>query len=163
MGYIRKSLAPDEKILHQGALHWVIYVKPFAWLLVGMSILGYSAMAPVNLRLLILFCSAIVLVIGFIRLVNAMIEQVTTDLAVTNKKVVAKWGLLSRRTVEQKLEKVDSVELEQSLAGRFLNYGTIKVNGSGISLTPITRVWAPLSFRRHVEAAIEATTSKEVV
>lgn len=163
MSYIRKSLSADERILHQGAIHWIIYVKPFLWLLAGMFLLSYATTAPYNLPLLILFGSSILLLIGIIQLVGAIVEQVTTDLAVTNKKVVAKWGLLSRRTIEQRLGKVDSVEVVQTLVGRVLNYGTVIIHGSGVSLTPITRVWAPLSFRRHVEAAIELTSSREVV
>ncbi|MBY0363141.1 MAG: PH domain-containing protein [Phreatobacter sp.] len=80
----------------------------------------------------------------------------TTELAVTSRKVVAKWGFIARSTIEQRLEKVDSVAVDQTFLGRVLNFGNVTVHGTGINATPIKMIADPLAFRRKVEQAIEA-------
>jgi hypothetical protein len=70
--------------------------------------------------------------------------------------VVAKWGFIARSTIEQRLEKVDSVSVDQTFLGRVLNFGNVTVHGTGINATPIKMIADPLAFRRKVEQAIEA-------
>ena len=90
---------------------------------------------------------------------GAWLTRVTTELAVTNRKVVGKWGLISRRTIEQRLDKVDSIEVEQTILGRILGYGTVEVRGSGVTMTPLRLIGDPLTFRRRVEDALNAAKS----
>ncbi len=152
MGYIEKSLGQDETIEHIGSIHWVIYLLPAILMLTGVLISLIGVLGDEQGAIVI---GSLAIVLGLVSFLVSFVMRRTTELAVTNKKVVAKWGLISRRTIEQRLDKVDSVQVDQSLVGRVLGFGTIIVHGSGTSLTPITRIMAPLDFRRQVEAAIE--------
>jgi uncharacterized membrane protein YdbT with pleckstrin-like domain len=83
------------------------------------------------------------------------IQRATTDLGVTNKRVIAKAGLISRRTVEQRIQKIESIRVNQGILGRMLDYGTIMVHGTGGATTPIRNVADPFAFKRAVESVID--------
>ena len=92
---------------------------------------------------------------GLLFSIVAFLRSYTTDLAVTNRKVLAKVGLIRRDTIEQKLATLDNVSVSQSIWGRFLGYGTINVAGSSGTHTPITFIAAPMKFRIAVQHAEE--------
>jgi uncharacterized membrane protein YdbT with pleckstrin-like domain len=77
---------------------------------------------------------------------------VTTELVVTDRRVIYKSGLISRHTLEMNNSKVESVDVDQSLLGRLLGFGTIVVRGTGGSLEPIRQIGDPLTFRSHITA-----------
>jgi len=102
----------------------------------------------------------VVIFIGFFFLIVALlffIRAKTTELAVTNKKVVGKWGLIRRDSIELLLPKVEAVRVQQGLFGRMLNFGTIVVSGAGNS-TPIPMIIDPLDFRRKFTEIQEQST-----
>jgi uncharacterized membrane protein YdbT with pleckstrin-like domain len=66
--------------------------------------------------------------------------------------VIVKIGFLSRRTIEINLSRVESIQVDQSLLGRVLNYGTIVVIGTGGTKEPFTLIADPLAFRHAVQA-----------
>ncbi len=84
------------------------------------------------------------------------IQRATSEFAVTNRRVVIKVGLVSRKTVEMNLEKVESIGVDQSILGRMLDYGTIEVVGTGGTREPFRAIRDPLGFRRAVTEATEA-------
>ncbi len=85
-----------------------------------------------------------------------VIERATSEFAVTSRRVIIKVGLISRRTVELKLEKIESIGVEQSILGRIFGYGTIVVNGTGGTHEPFRGIARPLEFRKAVNEASEA-------
>lgn len=85
-----------------------------------------------------------------------LIERATSEFAVTNRRVIIKVGLISRRTVELKLEKIESIGVDQSIPGRIFGYGTIVVNGTGGTHEPFRGIARPLEFRKAVHEASEA-------
>ncbi|MBW1616361.1 MAG: PH domain-containing protein [Deltaproteobacteria bacterium] len=86
--------------------------------------------------------------IGLIFFIIAFIRYKTTELAVTNKKVIAKSGFVKRRTIELLLNKVESVQVHQSVFGRMLNYGSVIVSGAGTPQAPIRGISYPIEFRK---------------
>ena len=55
----------------------------------------------------------------------------TTELSVTNHRVIYKRGFIRRHTVEMNMDKVETVNVDQSILGRIAGYGTIHVLGTG--------------------------------
>ena len=145
MSYVSDSLGPGETIVHEATIHWIVYFWPLVATLVG---LGAA----------LVFCPFALVVFGaaLLWLLVAWFMSRTTELAVTSRKVVAKVGFIARSTIEQRLEKVDSVSVDQSFLGRVLGFGNVTVHGTGINATPIKMIADPLAFRRKVEQAIEA-------
>ncbi len=136
MSYIAKSLANGEHVKYIAVKHWIVYVGPI-------------------LAVVVSFILPLALLITVPMLIMAWLNKRTTELAVTNRKVIGKWGIVSRKTFEQRLEKVDSIQVNQGILGRLLGYGTVLIHGSGLSMTPIPKIADPLAFRRRVEEAID--------
>lgn len=96
--------------------------------------------------------------IGLIFFIIAFLRFVTTELAVTNKKIIAKFGFIQRDTIELLLQKAESIQVKQSILGRILNYGTIIVSGAGNPQAPIPGIANPLEFRKHFMEIQEQST-----
>jgi uncharacterized membrane protein YdbT with pleckstrin-like domain len=125
VSYIDDSLIAGETILHRARVSW--------WSQFGLVVLG-----------LLLF----IVVIGIFFLVAAWIRVRSTEIAITNRRVIAKFGFIKRHTVEINLEKVEALRVEQGFMGRMLNFGTIFISGAGTSVAPIRDIADPLVFRR---------------
>lgn len=123
--YIESNLVQGERVLHVGHLS--------AWGQFWLIFFGVI-LAPV--------------VVGLVLLLIAWITIKSTELGVTNKRVIVKTGFISRRTVELNLQKVESVQVDQGLMGRVLNFGTIVIAGGGNPFAPLTGIADPLGFRR---------------
>src|SRR5436190_19003343 len=100
------------------------------------------------------------LLVGIFKLIAAITYMRTTELAVTDRRVIGKWGFIQRDTIEQRLEKVDSTIVHQSMFGRLMDFGDIVVHGSGTTQTPIRMIVNPLSFRKAVDVGTAAFESR---
>jgi uncharacterized membrane protein YdbT with pleckstrin-like domain len=145
MTYVSESLGPGEEIVYKASLSWVTYVWAFLVAAVGVFAMFFSV--TIGLALV---------VIGLVWFLVVRLHNNSIELAVTNHKVVAKTGLIARNTVEQRLEKIDAIDVAQTVAGRILGYGDVTIHGTGVDSTPIRMIQDPLIFRRKVEQAIEA-------
>jgi uncharacterized membrane protein YdbT with pleckstrin-like domain len=93
--------------------------------------------------------------LAFPILLGPWLRRSTTEMAVTNKRVIAKGGLISRRTIEQRIQKIESIRVNQGMFGRLFDYGTIMIHGTGGATTPIAMVAQPFAFKRAVEFVID--------
>ena len=125
MSYIDDSLIEGETILHRARVSW--------WSQFGFVLLGILLL---------------VVVIGLFFLLYAWIQVRSTEIAITNRRVIAKFGFVKRHTVEINLDKVEALRVDQTVMGRFLNYGTIHISGAGSSVAPMPDIADPLVFRR---------------
>ena len=125
MSYIDDSLIEGERVLHRARVAW--------WSQFGLLLLGILTL---------------VLVVGLFLLAWAWIRVRSTEIAITNRRVIVKYGFVKRDTVEINLEKVEALRVEQGFMGRMLNYGTVFISGAGTSVAPIKDVADPLVFRR---------------
>ena len=125
MSYIDDSLVEGEVLVHRARVS--------CWSQFPLVFLGILTL---------------IAVIGLVFLVWAWIRVRSTDLAITNRRIIAKFGFVQRHTVEINLDKVESLKVEQNVSGRILNFGTIFISGSGSSVAPIPNIADPLVFRR---------------
>ena len=95
------------------------------------------------------------LICGVVAILLGMVRRNATEMAVTNRRVVIKTGLASRKTIEMLLNKVESIEVSETAFGRMLGYGTIVVIGTGGTPEPFHKVAHPLEFRSQVQQQIE--------
>jgi uncharacterized membrane protein YdbT with pleckstrin-like domain len=103
-----------------------------------------------NINLALWIVSAIFALLALSSALRAFIRRATTELAITDHRVIYKTGLLARHTLEMNRSKVESVDVDQTIPGRIFGYGTIIVRGTGGSLEPIRQIVDPLSFRSHL-------------
>lgn len=131
--FVEKSLLSGEKIKAAAAISWLSQFWYFFFsLLTWMTIVF-----PIILILL------------------AIINVVTTELAVTNKKVIGKTGFISRTSIDLPLSKLESINIHQDILGRVFRYGTVSIHGVGGSNVKIPYIKHPLDFRRVVMRLVE--------
>ena len=171
MSYLTKILRPDEQVLAVGKLHWIIYSPAIAWLVIGVILLfsyetaesgtlhvvQYLVRQPVQIGLsklhhagvwLFVFCAYIALLYALI----ISIRRRTTEIAVTDRRVIYKAGVIQTHTDEMNMDKVESVLVDQSVLGRLLNYGTVNVHGTGEGLENLRYISSPVSLRNAILA-----------
>ena len=88
--------------------------------------------------------------------INPLVQYLTSEFAVTNKRVLVKVGFISRHTLELLLSKVETIGVDQSILGRILGYGTIVVIGTGGTREPFKAIADPLGFRHQVQGQTSA-------
>lgn len=94
--------------------------------------------------------------IGLLFWLWAWIVYTTTELAITNKRVIAKTGLIQRRTIEMFLEKIESIQVDQSVLGRMFNFGSVVISGTGVHSAPFKSISDPLTLRKNFMMATDA-------
>ena len=153
MRYIERILQPGETLLYEGRIHWIIYLPSMIMLLLALgSLAGLSAAKTSATEYSWLFaCGAFVLG-GGVMLASAWFKRWTTEIDVTDRRIVYKRGFIKRHTVELNMDKVSSVDVDQSVFGRMLNYGDITIHSTGTEIEPLQGIGAPLDFRNHVTA-----------
>jgi hypothetical protein len=155
MRYVTRVLQPGETIVHTTKLHWFVYLWAIL-LLVICLLLVVAAWLLVDNQNLSLALGIAAVIFGLLALssgLRALIRRATTELAVTDQRVIFKTGLLARHTLEMNRGKVESVTVDQSIPGRMFGYGTIIVRGTGNTLEPIRNIADPLTFRSHITTA----------
>ena len=80
--------------------------------------------------------------------ISPIIQQKTSEFVITNKRIIMKTGLISRKTFEMNLQKIESVNVDQSFWGRLLGFGTVSIVGTGGSRESFSDISKPLLFRR---------------
>ena len=155
MRYVRKVLQPGETVVYATKLHWLIYVNTILLALVCVVLVGAAVSTSDNQSISLAFAIAAIIfaLLALSTGLRAFIRRSTTELAVTDHRVIYKSGLLSRHTIEMNRDKVESVDVDQSLLGRIFGYGTVVVRGTGGSLEPIRNIGDPLTFRSHITAS----------
>jgi len=146
--YIDDILQPGEKVLYSTNAHWMFYLPAIAAWIVAIVFLVLSRMGAADA--LMLFCLALAAVAGLAALywtATAWFHRWTTETDVTNMRVVHKTGFIKRRTFEMSLDKVESVDVNQSILGRILNYGDVTIQGVGEGTQTISTISRPLAFR----------------
>jgi len=151
MGYVEKVLQPDETVTYATTLHWFVFLRAFAWLVLALfaALLWLRAGSWATFFLWYLVAC---LAMALLTLIHAWILRETTELAITSRRVIYKTGLLRRRTVEMNLSKVESVGVTQSILGRLFGYGQVELKGTGASDSTLPMISDPLRFRSHITA-----------
>ena len=150
MGYIESILEPGERICFRGELHRSLYFFAGVCLPTALAF-GVLAWAVAERTTMfgIGLLAGLALAIFLFGLVLA-INSWSTEIAVTNRRVLIKTGLIARSTSEMNLSKIEGVDVRQSVLGRLLGFGTVTVRGTGSGLTPFRFIANPLDFRRAI-------------
>jgi uncharacterized membrane protein YdbT with pleckstrin-like domain len=147
--YIDEILQPGEKVLYSTNAHWIFYLPAIAaWMVVVVLVFVSGLMPP--LALASWAAAAVVGVVALYYTFKAWFHRLTTETDVTNMRVVHKTGFIKRRTFEIALNKVESVDVNQTILGRIFNYGDVTVNGVGEGRETISTIASPLAFRNSI-------------
>lgn len=130
MGYVERALAPGEVIRYRARLHWVLWLK--AWL--ALIFLG-------------------IIIVGIVIFIVDLIFLTNTEVALTNRRLIYKTGLLHRETSDLVLDSVETVKINQGFWGRLLAFGRVSVHGTGTEVWVTPLIANPVDFRHAIAAA----------
>lgn len=149
MSYLDRVLQPGETIRYRSKIHWLIYWPAALFLLlaiVGLAgWINYPEYEIVALAVMLIGAGGFVLA-----WLIAFVKRWTTEIAVTDRRVIYKVGLVARRTMEMNMDKIESVDVDQSVIGRILDYGTVVIRGTGAGMSPLKNIDGPIELRNHV-------------
>lgn len=165
MSYIDKNLFPGEALIYKTRCHWIVMF----WPIIGGAILGFAGfvffaggwMATRNGGRYegAMVWGGLVLLGAVAVVAGGIIRRLATEVAVSNRRVLVKTGLFSRRSVEVLLPKVESIGVDESLFGRMLGYGTVVVRGTGGTFETLDKIAHPDALRRQVQQQIGTSVS----
>lgn len=168
MGYVDRNLVPGETLLYRTRHHWLVLLGPaFVGLLLlvpGVAalveaiatedsaglVVGSATVSPQ----MIAIAGAVLLAAAIITFAYGVAKRNATEMAVTNRRVLIKTGMTSRRTLDLMLSRVESIGVEESTAGRLLGYGSVIVRGTGGTPEAFLMIAHPQEFRRAVQEQI---------
>ena len=165
MSYAEKNLVAGETLLYQTRHHWIVLLGPVSISLLleipGMLLLVESIVHKAPKRSAsgnpelgaggLAMIGLLLLVAGAAILVYGLAKRNATEMAVTNKRVLIKTGLASRRTLDLMLSRVESIAVEETFLGRILGYGSVIVRGTGGTPEAFSLIAKPQEFRRAVQ------------
>jgi len=129
MSYIEESLSEGEKVVSVFRQHWVARLPLALWIVLALPTFGITL--PIA--------------------VYEWLRLRTLEYGVTNKRVIFKQGIISRRTEEMKLGSIETVEIDQGVWGRMLGFGDIRATGKGLSDVLFKRIDDPMEVKRRIE------------
>lgn len=124
--YIQNSLIDDEKIIYSGRISIWAYLVAFILGVLFIPLFG------IGLLLILIF----------------YLHYRSIEVAFTDRRLIAKYGFISRHTIELNIEKIESIQVQQGILGRVFNYGSLIVSGAGNPQAPVPAVSDPMAFRR---------------
>ena len=124
MSYIEESLSEGEQVVGRFDLHWVQRLPIFLWCL---------------------------LVVTLPLAIYEWLKLHCTEIGVTNKRVIIKTGIISRQSEEMRIASIETVEIDQSVWGRILGFGDVRITGKGTSNLVLHRMAQPLDVKRKIE------------
>ncbi len=130
VGYVKQTLSSGEQVLCTARFHW-LYTFSAIWALILLGIIG----------------------IGIVIFLRMMITKWTTEIAVTNKRLIYKRGWIARKTDELSPKKIEEINVSQGVVGRILGFGKIRIQGTGGGEIVLPNIDDPLTFRREIENA----------
>jgi uncharacterized membrane protein YdbT with pleckstrin-like domain len=154
MSYVEKNLISGEKLIYRTGIHWLVLFWPFVFAV----LLAGAGVAVYIYRNDLVSVTAALVAIAAIILIVAGIRRNATEMAVTNRRVIIKTGIASRRSLEIMLPKVESIGIDESAGGRMLGYGTVTIHGTGGTPEPFRLIAHPSEFRRQVQQQIDSAT-----
>lgn len=173
MLYVQQSLGPNEELVHIGKFHWVYTLSAFLSILWGilgsiLVIIGGMYIQKTfgkfpedaswieQIRILhpgFRIVSFMVFLFGLLSFARKMINQATTEIAVTNVRIIYKRGLIARYIGEINIDRIEGVNILQTIFGRIMNYGRLAVRGMGIGEVILPVIADPVAFRQAIERA----------
>jgi uncharacterized membrane protein YdbT with pleckstrin-like domain len=150
MAYYTKVLQPDETVKYVAKLHWAIYKNAIFLGILTVIVAVLALNLADNQRLIALVGAAILALMAIVAFLGSWFVRVTTEIVVTDKRVIHKVGWIARRTEEINVTKVETVDVTQSISGRMLDSGTVLIRGIGGSWEPLRNIASPLQLRNAI-------------
>jgi uncharacterized membrane protein YdbT with pleckstrin-like domain len=184
MEYIRQSLGEDEELIHIASFHWMYNVKAVFNILFGAALSigiivfaikfqplmfgsipdGLSWMEQLrSLHPTLKIVSFFVFILSVLKFAQMMIVKATTEIGVTDCRLVYKRGLVARAVGEINIDRIEGVNVLQGILGRIFGYGRVMVRGMGVGEVVLPPIAQPIRFKKAIEKARSSAKKKGMV
>jgi uncharacterized membrane protein YdbT with pleckstrin-like domain len=152
MSYLDDHLLDDEHIVYRARIHWTLFASSLVVVVAGIALAIILGLYEPGYW----YLGAALAGIGLLIAIPPAISYISSEFAVTNKRVLSKTGFIQRESDETLLSKVEAVSVDQGIIGRMLGFGTVRITGSGGTEDSFPRIAQPLEFRRQVQSQVVA-------
>lgn len=163
MSYIDETLMNDEEVVYRTKPHWIIFTPALGWLFLSILILFLAPrymLANTYVYSNYTFSDILGIAVLLLAVISGLVAYVTyqtSEFGITTKRILMKVGFISRTSLEILLQRVESIQVYQTVPGRLFDYGSIIVSGTGGSKDPFPNIPEPLLFRRYAQQQLEQT------
>lgn len=152
MSYLDDHLLPGERIVYRARLHWTIFLTAITVVLLGIGLwILLQVLEPAYS-----YAGLGLAGIGLLLAIGPGIRYITSEFAVTDKRVLGKVGFIERESDETLLSKVEAIAVDQGVIGRMFGFGTLMITGTGGTREVFSGISDPLQFRRQIQSQIIA-------
>ena len=148
MSYVQDVLQPGEQVRHVSSIHWIVYWPGVAVALLG--VVAYWFNETRYLPGLWRYTAYALALVAVVLLIQEWFQCWITEIAVTNRRIIYKKGLIRRQTNEMNMDKVESVKINQSILGRMLDYGNVTILGTGEGFETLRTIASPIELRNSI-------------
>jgi uncharacterized membrane protein YdbT with pleckstrin-like domain len=168
MGYVEDNLLQGERVLIKSKITSALFLYPFVLFVLSLISISITLNAgniknetASFLASFYLCLSGFLFFIAILATISAVIRLVTTEFAVTNIRIIAKTGFIKRNSLDLRLSKVESVEVNQNILGRLLSFGTITITGTGGTKQSFKGIVDPIVTKRKINQIIEHYSAQQ--
>lgn len=152
--YIKNSLSRDEEIMYIAKFHWFKWMAHYIYVIFAV-LLSASVFVAYRNNILTTDIKSVMLLVAFFLFlmmsIASYVDLVTKEMGITNKRVIFKKGFIHTDSDELLLNKIESIEIEQSLWGRIFGYGDMFFAGTGTTKVEFRDVSRPVQLKKHIE------------
>lgn len=164
MSYIENNLMPDEQVMFTGHVHAFSLMPGLVTCIIGAIVATLPSTHPelvgAPIRMFCILGGGMFLLSGGFHLFMALVRKATTEIALTNRRVVAKSGLFIREITELNYNRVESFTVDQPVLGMLFGYGTFNIHGVGGSKAGVRCIARPMEFRHHALELLDKTSNQ---
>jgi uncharacterized membrane protein YdbT with pleckstrin-like domain len=148
MSYVERILQPGEQVRHISSIHWIMYWPGVAVALLAVATywFGETRLLPGAWQ----YTAYALALVAVVLLVKEWHQWWITEIAVTNRRIIYKKGLIRLQTNEMNMDKVESVQVNQSVLGRMFDFGTVKILGTGEGFEALRTIAGPIKLRNSI-------------
>jgi uncharacterized membrane protein YdbT with pleckstrin-like domain len=152
MSYLDEHLLTGERIVYRARLHWIIFAGAIAVVVAGLALAIVLQATQHDYW----YIGLVLVGVGLLFAIGPAVRYVSSEFAVTDKRVLAKHGFIERESIETLLTKIEAISVDQGITGRLLGYGSITITGTGGTEESFPRISHPLEFRRQIQSQVVA-------
>ncbi len=153
MSYIDQSLGQNERVLARAYMAWIYRVSAWLALIAGVALAG-GLLVFLDRHTMALLAAGVSAALGIAAFIVILIPVWTTEIAVTNQRLIVKRGLFTHSSEELQLRSIEEVDWEQGLFDRLFGFGRLVICGTGEEEMRLPAISDALTFRKAVQQAI---------
>lgn len=153
MGYIDRTMLPDEKILYRTKKHYIVFLQPALWACGALFFL-------LNASPYVVKAGWVFAAIAFFSWLNAYVNYAVSEYAITNKRLIMCEGFFIKHTNDTRLATISNLNVDQTLFGQILNYGVLIIKTYGGDDDPFMDIPKPFEFKNCLQMQLDQVTER---